>query len=37
MYTIYTKSKTSKKRPMTRSEYESAHEYNNYTNDNDRY
>jgi hypothetical protein len=35
MYTIYTKSKT-KRRPMTRSEYESAHEYSNYTNDNDR-
>jgi hypothetical protein len=35
MYTIYTKSKT-KRHPMTRSEYENAHEYNNYTNDNDR-
>ena len=35
MYTIYTKYKT-KRRPMTRSEYDSAHEYNNYTNDNDR-
>lgn len=35
MYSFYTKSKT-RKRQMTRSEYESAHEYNNYTNDNDR-
>ena len=35
MYTVYTKSKT-RRRPMTRSEYEYAHEYNNYTNDNDR-
>lgn len=35
MYSVYTKTRA-KRRPMTRSEYESAHEYNNYTNDNDR-
>lgn len=35
MYKTISYSK-SKKRPLTRSEYESYHEYNTYTNENDR-